>query len=178
MIHMHEAEKARLQSAVDHVWRHFITEQHPPGVDPNAAHQVWALLGDEPNPKSSLPCVFRAPSGDRCAIGILMPSDIDAPHLLAFDGGIGELLSDTVDVEGNVHDDLGLSTAEMEWLGRWAPLRGHLESLQSCHDLAVQDNRYRDGDDKWTVGLIVFQASLTERLTEYANQRSLTVPTN
>lgn len=168
MTHLHEIERARLQEAVNQAWRHFITEEKPPGIDPSAAH---------PSSPISLPCVFQAPSGDRCAIGILMPSDEQAPHLLRHSGGIGELFTDTLDTEDNIHYDMDheLTEAEQAWLLKWAPLRGYLESLQSCHDLAVQANRYQD-DGVLAVALVDFRVSLAERLTEFCEMNDLTVP--
>ena len=172
MTYPHEIERARLQEAVNHVWRHFITEGKPPGIDP--LDDRFQVPGQE-----SLPCVFQAPSGDRCAIGILMPSDADAPNILEHEGDINDLFNSAFDYEYDAFASLhGFTEQEEAWLTTWSPLRHQLDALQSCHDLAVQGHRTLKDDSYWLIDHAGFRDSLRTNLTEFCEMNDLTVPTD
>ena len=168
---MHEREKARLQGAVNQVWRHFITAEQPPGINPkHDQHGVW--YG-----KPTVPCVFRGPDGQRCAIGILMPFDDDAPNILEHEGGIEDLFNSVFDYEYDALSSVyEFTEQEEEWLTTWSSLRHHLEALQSCHDLAVQGHRTLVDDDHWLIDHAGFRDSLRTNITEFCEMNDLTVP--
>lgn len=142
------------QEILNKVWDYFITQKNPQSLNTEA---------DSTSPN----CMYRTPTGNRCAVGVLIPDENYHPELEQL-GGVGCIIMKIR--EHNKTADFGtpIYYEAVERLGDAlrADLLEHesfLISLQSAHDTTPLPNE-------------TFEDMLRARLVKIANVYELEVP--